>query len=58
MSTLGAYRHFLPAVLELAEQYGDDVNDRIISSGDLRETQPPGSGQHICRMFWSQVPLT
>ena len=54
MSTLGAYRHFLPAVLELAEQYGDDVNDRIISSGDLRETQPPGSGQHTCRMFRSR----
>lgn len=54
MSTLGAYRHFLPAVLELAEQHGDDVNDRILGTGDLRETQPPGSGQHTCRMFRSR----
>jgi len=54
MSTLGAYRHHLPGVLELAERYGDDVNDRILSTGDLRETQPPGSGQHTCRMFRSR----
>lgn len=54
MSTLGAYRHLLPGVLELAEKYGDDVNDRIIETGDLRETQPPGSGQHTCRMFRSR----
>ncbi len=54
MSTLGAYRHFLPAVLELSLLHGDDVNDRILATGDLRETQPPGSGQHTCRMFRSQ----
>jgi SAM-dependent methyltransferase len=54
MSTLGAYRHLLPAVLELAETYGDDVNDRILATGDLRETQPPGSGLHTCRMFRSR----
>jgi SAM-dependent methyltransferase len=54
MSTLGAYRHFLAGVLELAERHGDDVNDRILSTGDLRETQPPGSGQHTCRMFRSR----
>ncbi len=54
MSTLGAYRHFLPGVLELAERYGDEVTDRIIQTGDLRETQPAGSGQHTCRMFRSQ----
>jgi hypothetical protein len=54
MSTLGAYRHFLPEVLELARRHGDDVNDRILATGDLRETQPPGSGQHTCRMFRSR----
>jgi len=54
MSTLGAYRHYLPAVLELAQRHGDDVTDRILATGDLRETQPPGSGQHICRMFRSR----
>ena len=54
MSTLGSYRHFLPAVLELSQLYGDDVNDRILQTGDLRETQAPGSGQHTCRMFGSR----
>ena len=54
MSTLGAYRHFLPAVLELSLLHGDDVNDRILATGDLRETQPPGSGQHTRRMSRSQ----
>jgi SAM-dependent methyltransferase len=51
MSTLGAYRHFLPGVAELMEVHGPDTTDRILSTGDLRETQPPGSGQHLCRMF-------
>jgi SAM-dependent methyltransferase len=54
MSTLGAYRHFLRSVVELAELYTDDVTDRILTTGDLRETQPPGSGQHTCRMFRSR----
>jgi SAM-dependent methyltransferase len=54
MSTLGSYRHFLAGVVELAERYGADVTDRILASGDLRETQPPGSGQHTCRMFRSR----
>lgn len=54
MSTLGAYRHFLSGVADLAERYGDDVTDRVLYTGDLRETQPPGSGQHTCRMFRSR----
>jgi SAM-dependent methyltransferase len=54
MSTLGAYRHFFPGVRELADRYGDDVTDRILATGDLRETQPPGSGLHTCRMFRSR----
>lgn len=56
MSTLGSYRYFLPAVVEIAHSHGDDANDRILRTGDLRETQPPGSGQHTCRMFrWSDI---
>ncbi|MFN2521793.1 MAG: class I SAM-dependent methyltransferase [Mycobacteriales bacterium] len=51
MSTLGAYRHFLPGVIELMDLHGSDVTERILATGDLRETQPPGSGQHLCRMF-------
>jgi SAM-dependent methyltransferase len=44
MSTLGAYRAFLPAVLELP----DADNAHILATGDLRRTQPEG---HVCRMF-------
>ncbi len=54
MSTLGSYRHFLRGVVELAELHTDDATDRILATGDLRETQPPGSGQHTCRMFRSR----
>ncbi|MDP8927893.1 MAG: class I SAM-dependent methyltransferase, partial [Actinomycetota bacterium] len=54
MSTLGAYRHLLPGVVDIADMHGNDANDRILHSGDLRETQPPGSGQHTCRMFRSR----
>ena len=54
MSTLGGFRHLLPGVVELAERYGDDATDRILATGDLRETQPPGSGLHTCRMFRSR----
>lgn len=53
MSTLGSYRHFLRAIVEQPDLYTDDVNERILATGDLRETQPPGSGQHTCRMFRS-----
>ena len=51
MSTLGAYRHFLPSVLQIAQTHGEEANDLILRTGDLRPTQPPGSGQHTCRMF-------
>jgi SAM-dependent methyltransferase len=50
MSTLGAYRHFLPAVVQVADDFGDDAIDRILATGDLRETQPPEQG-HSCKMF-------
>lgn len=51
MSTLGAYRQFFPGVVGLMAVHGPDATDRILATGDLRETQPPGSGQHLCRMF-------
>jgi SAM-dependent methyltransferase len=53
MSTLGSYRHLLTGAVELADQYGDDLTDRILATDDLRQAQPPGSGQHTCRMFRS-----
>ena len=55
MCTLGAYRHFLPGVVHMIEGFGDDANDRVLATGDLREVQPPGSG-HTCKMFrWPEV---
>ena len=54
MSTLGAYRHFLPAVVQIGRDFGEDANERIMETGDLRETQPPGAGLHTCRMFRSE----
>lgn len=54
MSTLGSYRHFFPAVVQIGEDFGEDANERIVETGDLRETQPPGSGLHTCRMFRSE----
>jgi recombinational DNA repair ATPase RecF len=44
MSLLGAWRHFLPAVLELT----DEENDHILATGDLRRTQPDG---HVAQMY-------
>lgn len=44
MSLLGAWRHFLPAVLELT----DEDNDHILSTGDLRRAQPDG---HVCQLY-------
>lgn len=41
---LGAWRHCLPAVLELA----DADNDHILATGDLRRAQPDG---HLCQMY-------
>lgn len=55
MSTVGAYRHLLPGIVDLIERFGDDANDRVLANGDLRETQPPGTG-HTCKMFrWPEV---
>jgi 2-polyprenyl-3-methyl-5-hydroxy-6-metoxy-1,4-benzoquinol methylase len=44
MSLLGAWRHFLPAVLELS----DDDNEHILTTGDLRRSQPDG---HVCQLY-------
>ncbi|WP_454048752.1 class I SAM-dependent methyltransferase [Cellulomonas sp. Marseille-Q8402] len=50
MSTLGTWRSGLPGVVALAEQVGEDVNDRVLTTGDLRHV--PGAA-HVCRMFRS-----
>ena len=44
MSMLGAYRRFLPAVLELT----DEENAHILATGDLRRSQPEG---HVAQLY-------
>jgi SAM-dependent methyltransferase len=44
MSLLGAWRHFLPAVLELT----DEDHDHILATGDLRRAQPDG---HVAQLY-------
>lgn len=55
MSTLGTWRHFLPAITVLSEVVGEDANDRALRTGDLRHVVADPGG-HICRMFrWSEI---
>lgn len=54
MSTLGSYRHFISAVADLIGEYGDDANDAVMRTGDLRPVQPAG---HVCTMYRAeQIP--
>jgi ubiquinone/menaquinone biosynthesis C-methylase UbiE len=54
MSTLGAYRHLMPGVADIIMDYGDDANDAVLRTGDLRPVQPTG---HVCTMYRSeQIP--
>lgn len=47
MSTLGAWRHFLLGVVEVSTALGEDANDIVINTGDLRHLP----SDHVCRMF-------
>lgn len=47
MSLLGTWRHSLPAVVAGADVFGEDVNDRVLATGDLRVT----SGAHACQLY-------
>jgi hypothetical protein len=38
-------------VLQIEQALGVEATQRIVNTGDFRETQPPGTGQHACRMF-------
>lgn len=50
MSMLGTWRYQLPGVLHVAKLAGEDANDRVLRSGDLRHI--PGAS-HVCQMFRS-----
>ena len=47
MSLLGTWRHLLEDTILIAETIGDDANDAILRTGDLR----PIGGAHVCQMF-------
>jgi SAM-dependent methyltransferase len=48
MSILGTWRHQLPGVTQVAAAVGEDVNDLVLTTGDLRHI--PGTA-HVCQMF-------
>ena len=47
MSSLGTWRSFLPGVVELAAHIGEDANDAVLRTGDLRLIE----ADHQCQMF-------
>lgn len=47
MPTLGTWRHLLPSVSVNAKTFGEDVNDQVLATGDLRLT----GGAHACQMY-------
>lgn len=47
MSLLGTWRHLLEDTIVVAETFGDDANDAILRTGDLRHI----GGAHVCQMF-------
>lgn len=48
MSMLGTWRYQLPGVVQVATAFGEEANDRVLTTGDLRHL--PGAG-HVCQMF-------
>ena len=50
MSLLGAWRHFLAGTVADAETVGEDANDAVLHTGDLRYA----GNRHICQMFRSR----
>ncbi|MDP1721397.1 MAG: class I SAM-dependent methyltransferase [Candidatus Nanopelagicaceae bacterium] len=50
MSLLGTWRYFLEAVIQESENIGEDANDAVLRTGDLRHM----GGTHVCQMFRSR----
>ncbi len=50
MSLPGSWRYFLGGVVAEAQLYGDDANDLVFDTGDMRHI---GVG-HVCQMFRSE----
>lgn len=54
MSTLGAYRHMMPGAVDVIAEYGDNANDAVLRTGDLRPVQPTG---YACPLpLWRYYP--
>ena len=53
MATIGTMRFFLPVVAEESRQFGIEVTDAVLRTGDLRHTP---ADAHRCRMFrWREI---
>ena len=50
MSTLGTWRHLLAGAVEVAATVGEDANDAVLRTGDLRHA----GVRHVCQMFRSR----
>jgi ubiquinone/menaquinone biosynthesis C-methylase UbiE len=48
MSALGSHRYFMSEIADMVDMYGDDANDAVLRTGDLRPVQPTG---HVCMMY-------
>jgi 2-polyprenyl-3-methyl-5-hydroxy-6-metoxy-1,4-benzoquinol methylase len=55
MSLLGTWRHSLAGVVDAADTYGQDANNKVLSTGDLRLLGRPES--HVCQLYRAgQIP--
>lgn len=48
MSMLGTWRYQLPGVVKVAAAFGEEANDRVLATGDLRHL---AGSAHVCQMF-------
>ena len=47
MSMLGSWRHLLADITEVAADIGEDANDAVLRTGDMR----PTGARHVCQLF-------
>lgn len=48
MSMLGTWRYQLPGVVQVAAAFGEDANDLVLATGDMRHL---AGSAHVCQMF-------
>jgi SAM-dependent methyltransferase len=52
MAAVGSFRYFLPIALDELDQYGGEVYDHVMATGDLRNI----AGSHTCQMYrWREI---